>query len=143
MTRFVVSHNLQVNSKNVPVIGQKVLAEGLLYGNDLINSVDAIEHPHWVLSMKSDLAPLDMANDLVRSWKNLRAQLGHDTNHIILALGGRKDSQSKIGSPLQEGDWGVDLIETIDEKSFLESIGWDELKSGRPSDSVFEVVLRT
>ena len=65
--------------------------------------------------------------------------MGHNSDHKVLALGGRKDSKSVAGAPLQEGFWGVDVVETKDKKSFLQAIDWDALKSNRPSDGVFEV----
>ena len=57
----------------------------------------------------------------------------------MLALGGRKDSAGAPGSPLQEGYWGVDVVETQDPKAFLTAINWDALKSTRPQEAVFEI----
>jgi len=31
-----------------------------------------------------------------------------------MALGGRKDSEGTPGAPLQQGGWGVDVVETRD-----------------------------
>jgi hypothetical protein len=42
------------------------------------------------------------------------------------------------GSPLQQGAWGVDVVETIDGDAFLKAINWDGLKAGRTVDGVFE-----
>ena len=83
-----------------------------------------------------------MAVDLVQTWLQYRGQLGHDMNHVVLALGGRKDSQASPGAPLQEGYWGVDMVETPDESTFLQAINWEALKAGRPEDAIFEVSSR-
>ena len=83
-----------------------------------------------------------MAVDLVQTWSKYRRQLGHDMNHVVLALGGRKDSQASPGAPLQEGYWGVDLVETPDESTFLQAINWEALKAGRSEDAIFEVSSR-
>ena len=80
-----------------------------------------------------------MAVELVKSWKQLRFELGHSVDHVILALGGRKDSFAAPGAPLQEGFWGVDVVETHDEEAFLQAINWDALKSNRSEDGVFEI----
>ena len=139
MTTFILSHNLQVQSSEVPAFRLEELASGIQSVSATIISANVIEHPHWILSLTSNASPCDMAMELVVAWKQLRSQLGHDTSHTVLALGGRKDSEAAPGAPLQQGFWGVDIVETQDEKSFLQAINWDVLKSNRPVDGVFEV----
>ena len=139
MTTFVLSHNLQVQSDLVPALNSEQLAEALKSLSKYIKSTSVVDHPHWILSITSDLSPQGMAADLVQSWSQYRRQLRHEMNHVVLALGGRKDSQASPGAPLQEGYWGVDLVETTDEVAFLQAINWDVLKSGRPEDSIFQV----
>ena len=142
MTTFVLSHNLQVQSGLVPALDFEMLAQELKSFSKNISSTAVIDHPHWKLSISSDLSPQDMAVDLVQTWSEYRRQLGHDMNHFVLALGGRKDSQASPGAPLQEGYWGVDLVETPDETTFLQAINWEALKAGRPEDAIFEVSSR-
>ena len=139
MTTFVLSHNLQVQSDLVPALNFDQLAQALKSLSKNIKSTAVLEHPHWKLSISTDLSPQDMAVDLVQTWLQYRGQLGHDMNHVVLALGGRKDSQASPGAPLQEGYWGVDLVETLDETAFLQAINWEALKSGRSEDAIFEV----
>ena len=142
MTTFVLSHNLQVHSDLVPALNFDQLAQGLKSLSKNILSTTVLEHPHWKLSISTDLSPQDMAVDLVQTWLQYRGQLGHDMNHVVLALGGRKDSQASPGAPLQEGYWGVDLVETPDENTFLQAINWEALKAGRSEDAIFEVSSR-
>jgi len=142
MTTFVLSHNLQVQSDLVPALNFELLAQELKSLSKNISSTVVLNHPHWKLSISSDLSPQDMAVDLVQAWSEYRRQLGHDMNHVVLALGGRKDSQASPGAPLQEGYWGVDLVETPDESTFLQAINWEALKAGRPEDAIFEVSSR-
>ena len=142
MTTFVLSHNLQVQSDLVPALDFEVLAQELKSLSKNISSTAVLNHPHWKLSISSDLSPQDMAVDLVQTWSEYRRQLGHDMNHVVLALGGRKDSQASPGAPLQEGYWGVDLVETPDESTFLQAINWEALKAGRSEDAIFEVSSR-
>ena len=139
MTTFILSHNLQIQSKDVPAFETQVLADGILSNSSAITSAKVIEHPHWIIALTSNLPPNDMAVELVEAWKQLRSKLGQNVDHVILALGGRKDSPAAPGAPLQEGFWGVDVVETNDEKAFLQAINWDALKSNRPEDGVFEV----
>ena len=142
MTTFVLSHNLQVQSDLVPALNFELLAQELKSLSKNISSTVVLNHPHWKLSISSDLSPQDMAVDLVKAWCEHRRQLGHDMNHVVLALGGRKDSQASPGAPLQEGYWGVDMVETPDESTFLQAINWEALKAGRPEDAIFEVSSR-
>ena len=139
MTTLVLSHNLQVQSDQVPELNFYQLAQALKSLSKNISSTTVLQHPHWKLSISTDLSPQDMAVDLVQTWLQYRGQLGHDMNHVVLALGGRKDSQASPGAPLQEGYWGVDLVETLDETAFLQAINWEALKSGRSEDAIFEV----
>ncbi|MDC3011195.1 DUF2656 domain-containing protein [Synechococcus sp. AH-736-G21] len=142
MTTFVLSHNLQVQSDLVPALNFELLAQELKSLSKNVSSTVVLNHPHWKLSISSDLSPQDMAVDLVQTWSEYRRQLGHDMNHVVLALGGRKDSQASPGAPLQEGYWGVDLVETPDENTFLKAINWEALKAGRSEDAIFEVSSR-
>ena len=142
MTTFVLSHNLQVQSGLVPALDFELVAKELKSLSKNISSTAVLNHPHWKLSISSDLSPQDMAVDLVQTWSEYRRQLGHDMNHVVLALGGRKDSQASPGAPLQEGYWGVDLVETPDESTFLQAINWEALKAGRSEDAIFEVSSR-
>ncbi len=142
MTTFVLSHNLQVQSDLVPALNFELLAQELKSLSKDISSTAVLNHPHWKLSISSDLSPRDMAVNLVQTWSEYRLQLGHDMNHVVLALGGRKDSQASPGAPLQEGYWGVDLVETPDESTFLQAINWEALKAGRSEDAIFEVSFR-
>ena len=142
MTKFVLSHNLQVQSDLVPALNFELLAQELKSLSKNISSTVVLDHPHWKLSISSALSPQDMAVDLVQTWSEYRRQLGHEMNHVVLALGGRKDSQASPGAPLQEGYWGVDLVETPDETTFLQAINWEALKAGRSEDAIFEVSSR-
>ena len=142
MTTFVLSHNLQVQSGLVPALDFELVAQELKSLSKNISSTAVLNHPHWKLSISSDLSPQDMAVDLVQTWSEYRRQLGHEMNHFVLALGGRKDSQASPGAPLQEGYWGVDLVETPDKTTFLQAINWEALKAGRSEDAIFEVSSR-
>ena len=139
MTTFLISHNLQVNSENVPPFDLTQLSKGLQRKANSVQSIELLGHPHWLMSITSSLSPQELAVELVEAWIQLRAELGHQANHVVLALGGRKDSETTPGSPLQKGFWGVDVVETIDQAAFLNAINWESLKGNRPVESVFEV----
>jgi len=75
-----------------------------------------------------------------RASRQLRCSAGATDNDCqLLALGGRKDDQGASGALLQQSDWGVDVVETLNTAAFLQSINWDLLKQGRAPDGVFEL----
>jgi len=137
MTCFVLSHNLQVQKPDVPPFKAVDLAAGLKAHASEIVSAEPLDHHHWLIRIESDLAPADLAVDLIHAWRGFRRACGHTDEHQLLALGGRKDSPSSAGSPLTLGAWGVDVVETMDGPTFLRDIGWEGLKQGRPADAVF------
>ena len=139
MTCFVVSHNLQVAADNVPAIAPQDLATGLSAHAPSVTKAEALQHPHWLILLVSELPPAELAQELVQAWRSYRQTLGHGDGHELVALGGRKDSTGAPGSPLQQGAWGVDVVETVDTDGFLRTINWQGLLSARPADGVFEI----
>ena len=140
MTVFVLSHNLQLSSSEVPAIGASELADGLLKASDHIQSSEALSHPHWLVKIESKLSAYELAQELIQAWEKYRKTCGHSMTHSLLALGGRKDGEATSpAAPLQQCSWGVDVVECADQDDFLKAINWAELKEGRPQDGVFEV----
>ena len=140
MTRFLLSHNLQVVSENLKGLNSADLAAGLVAHLPTDVRVQAVSHPHWLVQVEADLLPLDLANAVLLAWRQLRCSAGASEDACqLLALGGRKDEQAASGALLQQGDWGVDVVETRDSVAFLQSINWELLKQGRAPDGVFEL----
>ena len=119
MTTFVLSHNLQLQSASAPAFDLQQLADGLTRHTKHSITTSVLSHPHWLLSLEGDAMPTELAEDLVSAWMKFRAELMQDIDHVVLALGGRKDTPASPGSPLQEGFWGVDVVETKDAATFL------------------------
>ena len=138
MTCFVLSHNLQVQSSDLPPVSPVDLAAGLKAHSSRIHTAEPLDHPHWLLRLDAEGSADEVADALMEAWRAFRQASGHASNHHLLALGGRKDTDGVPGSPLQQGSWGVDVVETIDADAFLQMINWDGLKQGRPADGVFE-----
>ena len=140
MTVFVLSHNLQLLSAEVPAIAASELADGLLQASGHIQNSESLNHPHWLVKIESNLPAQELAQELIKAWVKYRKTCGHSMDHSLLALGGRKDSKAASPSaPLQEGCWGVDVVECADPDTFMRAIHWNALKAGRPQDGVFEV----
>jgi len=140
VTSYVLSHNLQVQDSSVPALSFEELATALKNEDASFTSVEALTHPHWKLKIESSLNPETFADRLTSSWRAVRKNMSHGTYHAVMALGGRKDSPGNPGAPLQEGGWGVDVVETTDPEAFLIAINWSGLISGRPADGVIQVI---
>ena len=142
MTSFVLSHNLQIQADAVPPLDFDALAAALQQECPSVSIAEALSHPHWKLSLESTAEPAAFAAELTAAWRAVRRSMGHGDSHAVMALGGRKDSVGNPGAPLQQGGWGVDVVETVDPDAFLKVINWTGLTAGRPADGVFEVVDR-
>ena len=144
MTTFVICAKFWIQSEIVPVLSAELNAQGLADGFrrhcSSLTKVEALSHPHWMVRVDSNAAPKDLASQIIKAWSSFRRELGHDPDHAVMALGGRKDTNPLPDSPLQLGSWGVDLVDTADPNGFLTSINWNNLKMGRPADGVFEVI---
>ena len=138
MTCFVLSHNPQIFSETMTTLSAVDISGGLSRHSSGSFSVTALSHPHWVVKVESLAGVDNLAKEILQSWRNFRHELGDTNNYIILALGGRKDTVASLESPLKQGFWGVDVIETGDPQSFLSSINWSTLKKTRSTDSIFE-----
>ena len=139
LTVFIISHNLQIEDPAVPAVSADQLARLLTESCTSIQSAEVLDHSHWVLRIESDQQAEVLAQNLVDGWRVMREASGHASNHKVIALGGRKDSDSLGNSPLQKGFWGVDVVETRNAEAFLQAINWEGLKSSRPTDAVFEI----
>lgn len=140
MTRFLLSHNLQVDSDRLPALSAVDLASGLLANISADVHTEALIHPHWLVQVDADLLPADLAVAILQGWRRIRANAGvPDDACQLLALGGRKDDPAGPGALLQHGNWGVDVVETLDAAAFLHSINWEQLKQGRAADGVFRL----
>lgn len=141
MTVFVLSHNLQVQDSNVPSLTPAELAEGLSAACPSIQAASALNHGHWMIRIEAAVSVEQLAQELAHGWLEMRSQKGHKADHVVMALGGRKDTEGAPGSPLEKGFWGVDVVESRSPDEFLQAINWSALKQARPEDAVFEVIV--
>lgn len=140
VTVFVLSHNLQVQDAQVPALDAKALSDALMSHCASVQRAEPLDHPHWMVRLEASLDAEALAEQLVSGWHAMRQASGHGCSHVVMALGGRKDSAGSPGSPLQQGAWGVDVVETSNPDLFLKTIQWDSLVAGRPADGVFKVL---
>ena len=150
MGRMLLSHNFNLNHNELPALKREDFAQVFIDGlKDKTNiSCSYIKNPHWVVEI---LFPKDefeaakigqICGDILTSKRKQDlgdAKLATDT----LILGGKKTTPASSSNPnsLQPGEWGVDVVETIQAHAFLASINWDNLTADKSGDDVFKIEL--
>ncbi|MEL6928614.1 MAG: DUF2656 family protein [Cyanobacteria bacterium J06600_6] len=146
--RMLLSHNFDLRQNELPALKREdfaqVFADGLK-GKEGIEC-SYIENPHWVVEI---IFPADqyqapeigqLCGEILTSKRNAQqtdSQLTTDT----LILGGKKTTPVTSTSPtsLKTGEWGVDVVETLEANAFLDTINWDSLSANKPSDGIFKL----
>lgn len=142
-TRLLLSHNYSISANEAPALDMEEFAAAFTAASESWQ-VRVVKHPHWrceILTTDDDSQILGMA--LARALAtHRRQQLGRELKHLVLALGGLKITPATSTDPsaLQPGDWGVDIVETLDVKAFLQTIGWENLIVGRPETEIFQAI---
>ena len=147
---MLLSHNFNLNNNELPALNREEFAQVFIDGLKERENIGCsyIKNPHWVVEI---LFPTDefaaqeigqICGEILTSTRkqNLSSSaLPNDT----LILGGKKVTPATSNSPtsLQTGEWGVDVVETIQGDIFLESINWDKLTADKPSDGIFKIEL--
>ncbi len=62
MTCFVLSHNLQVQSEDLPALSAAELAAGLQAHGDWISTVEPLAHPHWLVKLEAEGSADELAD---------------------------------------------------------------------------------
>ena len=60
-----------------------------------------------------------LAQELAHGWLAMRSQKGHKADHVVMALGGRKDTDGAPGSPLEKGFWVLMWWKVVAPMSFF------------------------
>ena len=145
MTRLLLSHNHNIPDTLAPALSNDQFCEAFAATLTPADgwTVTSIPHPHWQCAVTTDKPTSEVGPALVKALIAYRqTQLQADPTYKVLALGGLKTSPPTSDSPhaLQPGEWGVDIVETIDAEAFLAEINWDTLSAARPADGIFKVI---
>ena len=103
----------------------------------------SIDNPHWVVEVGYDAtqySPTDIGQMCADALATYRQNSSDQKSFTIMALGGVKNTPSSAPAPaLQTGEWGVDLVETVEPEVFLEEIKWEKLAGAKPAEDVFRI----
>lgn len=143
-SRMLLSHNFTLPEGEIHPLNRSEFAEifSQAFADKVGIEATYIENPHWVVEIRyakvrytARSAGELCAETLANYRKDTKA-----SGFIVMALGGLKITPPTGGPPsLQQGEWGVDVVETKKPKEFLEEINWDKLTGAKPADSVFRI----
>lgn len=148
--RMLLSHNFNLRNNELPALIREDFAQVFIDGLQGQNNIKCsyIQNPHWVVEIIFDpekFQPQEigqMCGDiLVSKRKNQQPDSKSTTDTLI--LGGRKTTPATSMSPtsLQLGEWGVDVVETLQAEAFLAEIAWEKMIADKPSEDIFKIEL--
>ena len=148
--RMLLSHNFSVSTDVVSALSAEEFVDVFQAGLSGYSGLQCspIAHPHWRVEIQfpaTEFSPAQIGELCAQSLAaKRRSQQPHQPLPTILILGGVKTTPPTSDAPgaLQPGEWGVDVVETMSGKEFLQSINWDATIAQRPPETVFQVELR-
>ncbi|MEO0768670.1 MAG: DUF2656 domain-containing protein [Cyanobacteria bacterium J06649_4] len=146
--RMLLSHNFTLPEAEVHPLNREEFAEVFIKGLSDAAGIDCalIDNPHWVVAVTYDAdkySPTQVGEQCAQTLASYRKahspEKGQKT-FTVMALGGVKNTPATSPSPsLQTGEWGVDVVETVDPQEFLDEINWDKLAGAKPAEEIFRI----
>lgn len=143
---MLLSHNFDIIDGSLPALSREEFTEIFQAGlsDDSRMQCRSIAHPHWIVEIifTGDLAPHAVGSVCARIIAQHRQQAARNRADILI-LGGIKTTPPTSPDPdaLQPGEWGVDVVETLNGDLFLTKIEWAATIAQKPVDSIFRVQL--
>lgn len=144
---MLLSHNFNLRNDELPALEREKFAQVFIDGLEKKDvKCSFIQNPHWIVEIifaQDKFEPKEIGQicgEILTSHR--KSQLPDSKLTIdILILGGMKTTPATTMSPssLQIGDWGVDVVETIQAQEFLKEIAWGKMIAGKPSDGIFKI----
>jgi Protein of unknown function (DUF2656) len=138
--RFLLSHNYSITPDLAPPLSVADFCSAFATAFSA-DRVQALSHPHWRCEIISDrhTNPDTIGPALAQALADYRrTQLNAPLGYQILVLGGLKTTPATSPAALQPGEWGVDIVETLDGDAFLAALGWEQLIAGKPAGEIFQ-----
>ena len=145
---MLLSHNFSLYNNELPAFNREEFAEVFIEGLQEQKEIECsqIQNPHWIVEIifpTEKFEPKEIARIcgdlLTNKRKSQRGDNKLSTDTLI--LGGKKSTPAISNSPtsLQFGEWGVDVVETLEAEVFLQDIAWEKMIASKPSDDVFKI----
>ena len=146
--RMLLSHNFNLRNNELPALNREKFAQVFIDGLKEQDNIKCsyIKNPHWVVEIifpTAEFEPQEIGqmcgNILIERRKSQQSESKLATDTLI--LGGRKTTPATTISPtsLQIGEWGVDVVETLQADVFLKEIAWEKMTADKPSDGIFKI----
>lgn len=144
--KFLLSHNYSLPEAIAPAIASADFCNVFAAYEQAPQpwTVRLLTHPHWRCAVVTELSPEQTGQLLLNALVSYRQQhLEQPITYTVMALGGIKRTPVTSNHPdtLQIGEWGVDIVETLDADSYLQTIGWATVSAERPPEDIFKVVF--
>lgn len=142
--RMLLSHNFALANDEVHPLNREEFAEVFIKGLKEQSGLEPamIENPHWIVAVHYDASQYkpsqvgQLCAETLATYRKTHKKEGF----YVMALGGVKTTPPTGDKPsLQTGEWGVDVVETVDPEAFLEEISWDKLAGAKPPENVFRI----
>jgi hypothetical protein len=146
--RMLLSHNFNLSNQELPNLHKSEFAQIFIDGLQDQKNINCslIENPHWVVEILfpvDQFEPQEIGQMCGEILINKRKSQKPDSTVAIdtLILGGKKFTPVTNTSPtsLQTGEWGVDVVETLEAETFLTAINWHNLTAGKSGDCIFKI----
>ena len=150
--RMLLSHNFDLYHNELPKLNKQQFAQIFIEGLKEQQQITCspIENPHWIVEIiypSEEISARQIGEQCSQILLQARQSQKPTSQKMpdILVLGGKKTTPAMGTSPtsLQPGEWGVDVVETADEQTFLQSIKWEEMIAQKPAENIFEIILKS
>ena len=147
--RMLLSHNFSLYNNELPAFNREEFARVFIEGLQEKEEIECgqIQNPHWIVEIifPAELEAREIGRMcgeiLIDKRKSQKADSKLTTDTLI--LGGKKSTPASNISPsstsLKFGEWGVDIVETIEASVFLRDLGWEKMVDSKPSDDIFKI----
>ena len=142
--RMLLSHNFALLEGEVHPLNREEFADVFIKGLSDTADIDCalIDNPHWIVEVSYDSAkytPTEVGQQCADTLVTYRKE-HNKKDFTVMALGGVKNTPATSPAPsLQTGEWGVDVVETLNPEEFLEEINWDKLAGAKPAEDIFRI----
>lgn len=149
--RMLLSHNFDISEEIFPELTREEFTSVFVDGLSQQNKINCrlVNNPHWIVELLfpvEEFSPNKVGEICAQALlqKRLTQKPIDVSMPDILILGGMKTTPaiSFSSDSLQPGEWGVDVVETLSSKQFLDALQWETVIADKPINSVFKIELQ-
>ncbi len=148
IVRMLLSHNFELTEDVFPRLTLEEFTQVFIDGFNQYKDLKCrqLNHPHWmveILFLTDSFSAPEVGEICAQALRDKRMTQQKNNEFLpdIIILGGLKKTPPLSDSPdtLQQGEWGVDVVETESAEEFLTTLGWEEKTAGKTIKDVFKI----